>query len=404
MTEPITSPVTPAVDSGLRTPDSGLMPALATAHRVVTKSSLWLALTFFSVVVPVAYAFDWIDITTVNQYGRYLSLALVALGLDLIWGYTGILSLCQMIFFTLGGYCIGMHLAMKGPLLGDGIPQSLFIVSSQVSGMKLPWFWQPFDSAALSLVAVVVIPGFFAFIFGWLAFRSRVKGVYFSIITQATTLAATQVIRQNDLSLCGTNGLTPLGTIFGYSLNDANTKLALYVITVVMVTVAFLLCRMLVSSRTGRVLVAIRDNESRLRFAGYQPIAYKTFAFVVAAVLGSIGGMLYTPQNGIITPSKMEPIESIYIVAMVALGGRGTLTGAILGSLLFSFSFSYLSTKFADMWLIILGSLFVFVILAMPDGLVGAWRRLGLWLTARAQSPATTTPPAPDLAAKESTP
>jgi urea transport system permease protein len=293
-----------------------------------------------------------------------------------------------MIFFTLGGYCIGMHLAMKGPLLGDGIPQSLFIVSSQVSGMKLPWFWQPFDSAALSLIAVVVIPGIIAFIYGWLAFRSRVKGVYFSIITQATTLAATQVIRQNDLSLCGTNGLTPLGTLFGFSLNDANTKFALYLMTVLLVAVAFLLCRMLVASRTGRVLVAIRDNESRLRFAGYQPIAYKTFAFVVAAVLAAVGGMLYTPQNGIITPSKMEPIESIYIVAMVALGGRGTLTGAILGSLLFSFSFSYLSTTFADMWLIILGSLFIFVILAMPDGLVGAWRRLGLWLSERAPSSA----------------
>ena len=235
---------------------------------------------------------------------------------------------------------------------------------------------------------MVVIPGIIAFMYGWLAFRSRVKGVYFSIITQATTLAASQVIRQNDLQLCGTNGLTPLGTLFSFSLNDANTKFALYLMTVLLVAVAFLLCRMLVASRAGRVLVAIRDNESRLRFAGYQPIAYKTFAFVVAAVLAAVGGMLYTPQNGIITPSKMEPIESIYIVAMVALGGRGTLTGAILGSLLFSFSFSYLSTTFADMWLIILGSLFIFVILAMPDGLVGAWRRLGLWLSERAPSSA----------------
>ena len=375
-------------DIGHRTSDIGHRTVLATAHRFTTRSSLWLTLAFFAVAVPSAYAFGWTDITTVNQFGRYLSLALVALGLDLIWGYTGILSLCQMIFFTLGGYCIGMHLAMKGPLLGDGIPQSLFIVSSQVSGMKLPWFWQPFDSAALSLIAVVVIPGIIAFMYGWLAFRSRVKGVYFSIITQATTLAASQVIRQNDLQLCGTNGLTPLGTLFSFSLNDANTKFALYLMTVLLVAVAFLLCRMLVASRAGRVLVAIRDNESRLRFAGYQPIAYKTFAFVVAAVLAAVGGMLYTPQNGIITPSKMEPIESIYIVAMVALGGRGTLTGAILGSLLFSFSFSYLSTTFADMWLIILGSLFIFVILAMPDGLVGAWRRLGLWLSERAQSSA----------------
>jgi urea transport system permease protein len=361
------------------------MPALATAHRVTTRASLWSALAFFALAVPVGYAAGLIDITTVNQLGRYLSLALVALGLDLIWGYTGILSLCQMMFFTLGGYCIGMHLAMKGPLLGDGIPQALFVVSSKVSGMTLPWFWQPFDSAWLSLAAVVLVPGTIAYLYGWLAFRSRVRGVYFSIITQATTLAATQVFRLNDLQLCGTNGLTNFVTIFGFPLEQSSTKLGLYLCSVAALAAGFLVCRWLVTSRAGRVLIAIRDSESRLRFAGYQPVAYKAFAFAVAAVLGAVGGMLYTPQHGIITPFKMNPEESIYIVAMVALGGRGTLTGAILGSLIFSFSYSWLSTTFADWWLIILGGLFVFVILAMPDGLVGAWRRLGLWLTARSQ-------------------
>ena len=357
---------------------SGPLAVLATAHRFTTRSSLWLTLAFFAVAVPIAYAFGWTDITTVNQFGRYLSLALVALGLDLIWGYTGILSLCQMIFFTLGGYCIGMHLAMKGPLQGEGIPQALYVVSSQVSGMTLPWFWKPFDSSWFSLAAVVLIPGLFAYLYGWLAFRSRVRGVYFSIITQATTLAATQVFRLNDMQLCGTNGLTNFKTLFGFPLEEASTKVGLYLLSVLALTLGFLACRWLVNSRAGRVLVAIRDSESRLRFAGYQPVAYKTFAFAVAAVLGAVGGMLYAPQNGIITPFKMNPEESIYIVAMVALGGRGTLTGAILGSLIFSFSYSWLSTKFADWWLIILGSLFVFVILVMPDGLVGAWRRLGL--------------------------
>ena len=362
------------------------MSPLATTHRIVTKSSLWVTFIFFALAVPLSYALGWIDITTVNQFGRYLCIALVALGLDLIWGYTGILSLCQMMFFTLGGYCIGMHLAMKGPLQGDGIPTALFVVSSQVSGMKLPWFWQPFDSVWLSLMAVFVIPGLFAYLYGWLAFRSRVRGVYFSIITQATTVAATQVFRLNDMQLCGTNGLTNFVTIFGFPLNDASTKIGLYLASVAALTSGFLFCRFLVNSRAGRILIAVRDSESRLRFAGYQPIYYKAFAFAVAAVLGAVGGMLYTPQNGIITPFKMNPEESIYIVAMVALGGRGTLTGAILGSLIFSFAYSWLSSMFADWWLIILGSLFVFVILVMPDGLVGAWSRLGIWLSKPSQT------------------
>jgi urea transport system permease protein len=397
MTEPTASPATPVVDAGPRTPGSGLMPVLASAHRIVTKSSLWLTLGFFALVVPLGYAGDAIDITTVNQLGRYLCIALVALGLDLIWGYTGILSLCQMMFFTLGGYAIGMHLAMKGPLDGDGIPRALYVVSSQVSGMQLPWFWQPFDSAWLSVLLVFVVPGLFAYLYGWLAFRSRVRGVYFSIITQATTVAATQVFRLNDMKLCGTNGLTNFVTIFGFPLTDNSTKIGLYLASVAALAGGFLVCRWLVTSRAGRVLIAVRDSESRLRFAGYQPVAYKTFAFVVAAMLGAVGGMLYTPQNGIITPFKMNPEESIYIVAMVALGGRGTLTGAILGSLIFSFSYSWLSSRFADWWLIILGSLFVFVILVMPDGLVGAWRRLGLWLNTRGR-------PVPVAAAKEATP
>jgi urea transport system permease protein len=383
MSEPTTTSAPTSPAAGTATPDP-LLGGLATAHRIATKSSLWLTLGFFALLVPLGYAGGAIDITTVNQLGRYLCIALVALGLDLIWGYTGILSLCQMMFFTLGGYAIGMHLAMKGPLDGEGIPRALYVVSSQVSGMQLPWFWQPFDSAWLSVALVFVVPGVFAYLYGWLAFRSRVRGVYFSIITQATTLAATQVFRLNDMKLCGTNGLTNFVTIFGFPLTDNATKLGLYLASVVALTAGFLACRWLVTSRAGRVLIAIRDSESRLRFAGYQPVAYKTFAFVVAAILGAVGGMLYTPQNGIITPFKMNPEESIYIVAMVALGGRGTLSGAILGSLLFSFSYSWLSTVFADWWLIILGSLFVFVILAMPDGLVGAWRRLGVWLTAKA--------------------
>jgi urea transport system permease protein len=362
----------------------------ARTHRIVSTASLWLTFIFFAGFVPLAYSINLIDITTVNQLGRYLCIALVALGLDLIWGYTGILSLCQMLFFTLGGYCIGMHLAMHGPLAGNGIPMALSVVSSE-QNMQLPWFWQPFDNVWISLLLVFVIPGLFAFLYGWLAFRSRVRGVHFSIITQATTLAATKIFRLNDIQLCGTNGLTNFETFFGFSLSENSTRLGLYLISVAALTGAYLFCRWLVASRAGRLLIAIRDSESRLRFAGYQPIAYKTFAFVIAALLGALGGMLYTPQNGIITPFKMEPIESIYIVAMVALGGRGTLSGAILGSLLFSFAYSYLSSTFAALWPIILGSLFVMVILLMPDGLIGAWRRLGKFLAEREKSPPSST-------------
>jgi urea transport system permease protein len=345
------------------------------------RAGLPLAAGFLLLVFPYLALQGVFEQSLVSQLGRYCCLAVLAVGLDLVWGYAGVLSLCQMLFFALGGYAMGMHLCMHGPLDGAGIPRALYVVSSEVGGMVLPWFWQPFSSLGVAMLMVVLVPGMFAFAFGWMAFRSRIKGVYFSIITQAAAVAMFLIFCRNDLQLCGTNGLTNFVTIFGFPLNDASTKIGLYFASVAALTGGFLFCRFLVNSRAGRILIAVRDSESRLRFAGYQPIYYKAFAFAVAAVLGAVGGMLYTPQNGIITPFKMNPEESIYIVAMVALGGRGTLTGAILGSLIFSFAYSWLSSMFADWWLIILGSLFVFVILMMPDGLVGAWRRLGVWLS-----------------------
>lgn len=366
---------------------SDAMRPLAATHRAISTWGIWCAFALAAILVPIAHYLGWIDTTAVNKLGRYLAVAVVALGLDLVWGYAGILSLCQMLFFTLGGYCLGMHLCMMGPVDGEGIPRALFVVSSQVSGMTLPWFWLPFDSAFLGILAVVMIPGLLAFLFGWLAFRSRVRGVYFSIITQALTYIGYNVFCLNQILLCGTNGLTNFQTFLGFDVTASSVKVGLYVATVVVLAGLYAASRWLVSTRTGRVLVAVRDSEMRLRFAGYQPVAYKTFIFVIGAILGAIGGALYVPQNGIITPAKMMPVESILIVVMVALGGRGTLSGAIIGSLIVSYLYSWLTSSVPKLWPFALGGLFIAVTLGFPSGIVGAWRSLGEWLERRSRTP-----------------
>jgi len=367
---------------------------LVLSHRLISHWGMWVFFVVILIGAPTALHFGWTDITSVNKLGRYLAIALVALGLDLVWGYAGILSLCQMLFFTFGGYCIGMHICMHGPLT-QGVPQALAVVSSNVNGPVLPWFWKPFDSATFSLFAVLVIPGLVAFLFGWLAFRSRVRGVYFSIITQALTYIAVNIFYLNELKLCGTNGLTNLESLLGFNIRAPTVKVGLFMTTVVVLAGAYAAARWLISTRTGRVLIAVRDSEMRLRFAGYQPVAYKTFIFTVGALLGAIGGALYVPQNGIITPAKMLPIESILIVVMVALGGRGTLSGSIIGSLVVSYLYSWLTSKAPAVWPFFLGGLFIAVTIGFPRGLVGAWRSLGAWLHRTTTPPKSTTPGLP---------
>ena len=353
------------------------------------------------VVVPALYAANVLSIETVNQLGRFLCFAIVAIGIDLVWGYTGILTLCQAMFFTLGGYAIGMHMALHGPLDGEGIPRSLFVVTSDVSGFKLPAFWEPFQTLPVAILLAMFVPGLFAFIFGFFAFRSRVKGVYFSIITQATTLGVCLLFRRNELRLCGTNGLTNFVTLGGFDLTKPAVKLGLYLLTVLVLTALYLLCRALVNSRFGRVLAAIRDNEGRLRALGYKPLFYKLSVFTLAAAIAGIGGMLYTPQTGIITPFNMEPDKSIFLVVLVAVGGRCTLSGAILGSVVVNYLYSILTSgtiynqiysnvgandasfvqKTLELllgpkgWQFVLGLLFLGVVLFMPDGLVGLWKK-----------------------------
>lgn len=359
---------------------------------------IWLLLFIGLVVIPGlnqlqvgegAARQSVINIVTVNQLGRYLSFAIVALGVDLIWGYAGILSLCQAMFFCFGGYAIGMYIALHGPLDGDvvdaatgqvikEVPRCLWIVTSEVKGFRLPWFWQPFQTLPAALLLVMLIPGVTAYIFGYLAFRSRVKGVYFSIITQATTLAVCLIFRRNSMRLCGTNGMNFFeGTaVLGYDIRSAEFKLLMYILTVLALFGVYLLCRWLVASRFGRVLVAIRDNESRLRFSGYQPLYFKLAAFTLAAVIAGIGGMLYTPQTGIITPYNMEPERSILMVIWVAVGGRGTLSGAVVGALAVNYAYSILTTAAPASWPFVQGAAFIAVVLFFRVGLVGAWRRL----------------------------
>ncbi len=352
--------------------------------RILDQAAPWLFLAFILLGAPALYAGGAMDITSLNQLGRFLALAIVALGIDLIWGYTGVLSLQQAMFFCVGGYAIGMHLVMHGPLDGEGIPRCLYVVTSVVSGFKLPLMWRPFGSLPISIALCLLLPGLFAAIFGFFTFRSRVRGVYFSIITQAMTYAAWLLFCRNELRLCGTNGLTNFVTLAGFELTKPAVKIGLYLVTAATLAIVYFLCNHIVRSRLGRLLIAVRDNESRLRFAGYQPVTLKVFAFTTAAVLAAIGGMLYTPQNGIITPFKMTPYESVFMVVWVAVGGRGTLRGAVVGSLFINYISSILTTRLPVIWPYVLGALCIGVVLLFPDGLVGAWNK---WLERRAAVP-----------------
>ena len=368
--------------------------------RLVSKAPLF-ALGAGLVLIPALYGAGVLSIETVNQLGRFLCFAIVAIGIDLVWGYTGILTLCQAMFFTLGGYAMGMHLALHGPLDGDGIPRCLFVVTSDVSGFKLPEFWEPFRTLPGALLLAVLIPGLAAFIFGFFAFRSRVKGVYFSIITQATTLGVCLLFRRNEMRLCGTNGLTNFVKLGGFDLQSSDVKLGLYVLTVLVLAALYVLCKVMVNSRFGRILAAIRDNEGRLRALGYKPLYYKLAVFTLAAAIAGIGGMLYTPQTGIITPFNMEPDKSIFLVVLVAVGGRCTLSGAVIGSIVVNYVYSLLTSgtiynkifspanggdasqvqKLFELllgpkgWPFVLGALFLGVVMFMPDGLIGIWRK-----------------------------
>lgn len=336
-------------------------------------------------LVPAEDAWFHLSDFRLNQFGKFLAFAILALGLDLIWGYCGVLSLGQGVFFGLGAYCMGMYLALQigaESVYGSELPD--FMVWTQVK--ELPLFWYPFKSFWGGFIGAILVPVLFATLFGFLAFRSRIKGVYFAIITQALAFAAWLVFNRNETRLGGTNGLTDFKQLLGFRLSDPATQRGLYLITVLALGAAYLLCRYIVASRAGNVLIAIRDSESRVTFSGYTPWTYKLFVFVVAAGLAGLAGMLYVPQVGIITPAQIGVLPSLEVVIWVAVGGRGTLVGALIGAVAVNAGRSVLTNYFPEAWPFILGGLFVVVVTLFPDGLVGMLRRL----TERTPSPAPT--------------
>ena len=311
---------------------------------------------------------------SLNRFGKFLAFGILALGLDLIWGYTGILSLGQGVFFGLGAYCMGMHLMLtigKESVYGTEMPD--FMVWNQVK--ELPLFWKPFYSFPVAVIGSILVPMAFALVFGFFAFRSRIKGVYFAIITQALALVAWLVFNRNDTNLGGTNGLTDFKQVIGYRLSEPSTQLVLYIITVLCLGASYLFCQWIIRSRAGRVLVAVRDSEKRVVFSGYTPANYKLFVFVVAAALAGLAGMLYAPQVGIITPAQIGVLPSLEMVIWVAVGGRASLAGAVLGAVSVNYGRSVLTNYFPELWPFILGGLFVLVVLLFPDGLIGMMRK-----------------------------
>jgi urea transport system permease protein len=335
-----------------------------------------LAALFFVVLMPLADKLGWIDHYTLNVWGKYLCYAVLAISVDMLWGYTGLLSLGQALFFSLGGYMIGMNMMLmigaQGVYAQSGQNPNLlpdFMVF--LGHTQLPSFWKPFYSLPFALFMVALVPSIIAFGFGALAFRSRIKGVYFSILTQAITYGAALMFFRNDLSMGGNNGFTDFRQLAGANVRDPATQRTLFILTALLVAGVYALCRWLTRTKFGLVQRAVRDSETRVLFSGYSAASYKLFVFVLCAVIAALGGALFVPQVGIINPSEMTPEKSLEAVVWVAVGGRGTLWGPIIGAVAVNALKSWATRYIPDMWLILLGSLFVLVVLFMPKGLVG---------------------------------
>ena len=308
---------------------------------------------------------------TVTIIGKYLTYALLAIAVDLVWGYLGILSLGHGAFFALGGYAMGMYLMRQigergvygNPILPD------FMVFLDWS--ELPWFWHGFDQFWFAMIMVALVPGILAFVFGWLAFRSRVTGVYLSIMTQALVYALMLAFFRNELGFGGNNGLTDFKDILGFSLQSDSTRVGLFVASSIALAAGYLASRAITNSRLGRVAVAIRDSESRVRFIGYKVENVQLFVFTFSAIMAGIAGALYVPQVGIINPGEFSPINSIEMVIWVAIGGRYTLYGGVIGALLVNYSKTFLTSAMPEMWLFVLGGMFILVTIFLPKGIVG---------------------------------
>jgi urea transport system permease protein len=321
----------------------------------------------------------------VSLLGKYLCYALLALALDLLWGYAGALSLGHGAFFALGGYCMGMYMmrqiGTRGVYGNPTLPDFMVFLNWR----ELPWYWLGFDQFWFAALMVMAVPALLAFVLGWLTFRSRITGVYFSIITQAMTFALMLAFFRNEMGFGGNNGLTDFKDILGYDLQSDATRIGLYVASVLMLALAYLIGRFVVTSKLGRVLMAVRDAESRVRFLGYSTTNAKLFVFTLSAVLAGIAGALYVPQVGIINPSEFSPASSIEVAVWVAVGGRGTLFGAIVGAFAVNGAKTFFTGAAPEVWLFFLGALFILVTLFLPQGLVGLAARLRSKTTAKTE-------------------
>ncbi|WP_394165810.1 urea ABC transporter permease subunit UrtC [Neptunomonas phycophila] len=340
--------------------------------------SLVLALAvivpILNLAVPETSAFH-VPTYTVTLLGKYLTLALLAVAVDLVWGYLGILTLGHGAFFALGGYAMGMYLMRqigdRGVYGNPELPDFMVFLDWQ----ELPWFWYGFDQFWFAAIMIALVPGVLAFVFGWLAFRSRVSGVYLSIITQALTYALMLAFYRNEMGFGGNNGLTDFKDLLGFSLQEDSTRIALFIASAIALIAGYIVCRFLMNSRLGRVCVAVRDSESRARFMGYRVENVKLWVFVISAILAGVAGALYVPQVGIINPNEFSPLNSIEVVVWVAVGGRATLFGAIVGALLINYAKTYLTAELPEIWLFALGGIFVLVTLLLPKGVVGLLSR-----------------------------
>ena len=347
--------------------------------RALDRKAIWLIgiLVVLAVLVPAANLlippgqFGHVPNYAVTLFGKYLSYAMLALALDLVWGYCGILSLGHGAFFALGGYAMGMYLMRqignRGVYANAQLPDFMVFLNWK----ELPWYWQGFDNFAFAMLMVMLVPGILAFVFGFLAFRSRVTGVYLSIITQAMTYALLLAFFRNDMGFGGNNGLTDFKDILGQPIAAPTTRAALFAATAIALALSVLVCSTIVRSKLGKVMVAVRDAESRTRFLGYRVEYVKLFAFVVSAVMAGIAGALYVPQVGIINPGEFDPANSIEVVIWTAVGGRGTIVGPIIGAILVNMGKSYFTGALPELWLFALGALFVGVTLFLPKGIVG---------------------------------
>ncbi len=353
--------------AGLYGPKGWLALGVCAFVAIVLLPGLHLA---FPAAHPLHVSSFWIALI-----GKLMCYAMLAVALDLVWGYAGILSLGHGLFFALGGYALGMYLMRAiGPdgVYGSHLPDFMVFLDWKA----YPWYWAGTESFLYAAALVVLVPGALAFVFGFFAFRSRIRGVYFSIITQALTFACMLLFFRNNTGFGGNNGFTDFKRILGFTIAAPETKAVLFAITAATLIAALLACRYIVTSKLGRVLTAIRDSESRLAFCGYNTLWYKLFVWTFSAVLAGIAGALYVPQVGIINPSEMSPANSIEAVIWVAVGGRGTLVGAIVGAFLVNGAKSWFTVAFPEYWLFFLGAIFVLVTLLLPRGVVGLWAQL----------------------------